>query len=80
VARFTTIIGDGATTIFDIDVGFISVGAIARLFDDTHGGAEVIGFGFFRQVPTPTSVRFVLTGPPAAASILVKVSDGTEVP
>lgn len=77
---FTTIIGDGATTVFDIDVGFHTGLAVTRLFDDTHGGIEVLAYSLFRQVPTPTSIRLQFTPPPALAAILVKVSDGTETP
>lgn len=80
MAHFTTVIGDGSTTVFDLDVGFLAQNALARLYDDTHGGAEVRGFGLMRQVPTPTSVRLTLVPPPPAAAILVNVSDGEEEP
>lgn len=80
MAKFTTIIGDGSSTIFDLEVGFQTGLAVTRLYDDTHGGAEVQAYSLFRQVPTPTSIRLQFTPPPAVAAIMVKVSDGTEVP
>jgi hypothetical protein len=80
VAKYATIIGDGSTTVFDLDVGFLSSSAVVRLFDDTHGGEEVKAFTLFRQVPTPTSIRLALAPAPPLAALFVKVSDGTEPP
>jgi hypothetical protein len=80
MAKYATVIGDGSTTVFDIDVGFLASSAVVRLFDDTFGGEEVKAFTLFRQVPTLTSIRLVFNPPPPLASIFVKVSDGTEPP
>ena len=80
MAKDTGSIGDGASTVFDVDVGFGTSGAIAKLIDTFAGDAAVLGFGFQRATPNATSVRITLTPAPALNQITYSVTDGTEKP
>jgi len=80
MARFDGFLGNGVDNVFDVDTGFTTDDAIARLIDTLRGDAQVVAFGFERQTPNPTSVRFTLTPAPATNQIQYFITDGTEEP
>ncbi len=79
MATTSTVIGNGSDTQFDVNAGFNTAKAIARLFD-IASGEEVLGFQLERLTPSATSVRLTLTPAPALNAVQVRLSDGTEPP
>jgi len=79
MAKVSGTLGNGSDTEFDVDTGFGTELALAVL-TDLIGGEEVIAYGFQRETPNSTSVRFTLTPAPALDQIQYSVSDGTESP
>ena len=79
MAKTSTLIGDGLSTQFDLDVGFDTTKAVALLFD-AGSGEKILGFQLIRLVPNSTSVRLILTPAPSLNGVQARISDGTEVP
>lgn len=65
---FTTILGDGITSVFIVDVGFLTAGARIFLFD-TFGGGPIYFFEAQMGMPMPTQITFTFTPAPAAGQI-----------
>lgn len=79
MATTSTVIGNGVDTQFDVNAGFSTAKALARLFD-VGSGEEVLGFQMQRLLPDSNSVRLTLTPAPATNSVQVRLSDGSEPP
>jgi len=67
---FTTVVGDGSETVFDIDAGFNTANARVFVYD-TISGSQITAYQFQLQTPTTTSVRLTFNPAPAAGQIRV---------
>lgn len=69
---FSTIIGNGVSTVFDIDVGFGTASARAFLFD-LVSGSPILFYQLALLTPNSTSIRLTLSPAPASGQIQVFV-------
>jgi hypothetical protein len=65
---FSTIIGNGFNTIFDVDVGFGTASARTFLFD-LVSGSPILFYQVTLSTPTSTSIRLTLVPAPASSQI-----------
>lgn len=80
MARSEHVIGNSVSTVFDVDVGFSTVGVIVQCFDLFRSSNVVVALQVQEQTPNATSVRLTFTPAPGLNSIRVVVTDGTEAP
>lgn len=66
------IVGDGHSTVFDIDAGFPTASAGVFIYDRSRQ-TMLAFYEVLRSTPSPTSVRITLTPAPAAGEIEVYV-------
>lgn len=69
---FSTVIGDGVTTVFDLDCGFTTNLCNINLLD-LNGGGAVDAFSVARSFPTANSIRLTLAPAPGNRSLQVTV-------
>jgi hypothetical protein len=69
---YTTVIGNGTQTVFDIDAGFDTENARVYVYD-TISGSIITTYQLDRQTPNATSVRLTFSPPPAVGQIRVFV-------
>jgi hypothetical protein len=67
---FRSLVGDGVSTVFVFDIGFLAADAIVLLFS-TGSNGPIFFYGLERGVPTPTSIRLTLTPAPLMGALEV---------
>jgi hypothetical protein len=67
---YTTVIGDGSETVFDIDAGFSTENARVYVYD-TISGSLISTMQLSLQTPNSTSVRLTFSPAPASGQIRV---------
>lgn len=74
------IIGNGISTVFDLETGFPTNNAVVKCVDLFRSSNLVMAFQLQNQTPNATSVRLTFIPAPGLNSIRVMITDGTETP